>query len=100
MSAVDTPEVRAALAASGKPKRDYVKDHARRTLRRLGLSKVEAKQFVKNYDCQDPSLSEFSRGLPKDYKNLTEAVYRGFLWDESPQGHAYWFAIAERVRGA
>lgn len=79
--------------------RDYVADHARRTLRRAGLSKEEARKFVEN--CKksprcDPEydLSRYSRQLPSG--SLSLCVLCAFDWSWTPEGHEYWEGIYNR----
>lgn len=73
-------------------KRDYVADHARRTLRKAGLSKQDAALFVKNLQEQNPTaVSLYSRNVPASF---CAGALDGFLWSDSPQGHGYW---AERL---
>ena len=78
--------------------RDYVADHARRTLRKAGLSKEEARQVVENWGSSVP-LSSFSRKVPAVFSDVGPAqfLWAGFTWDQTPQGHEYWFKIAKRI---
>lgn len=75
-----------------KPPRDYVADHARRTLRKAGLSKKDAHRVVeeiaksKNFD-----LSRFSRTLPYSVSCIIES---GFAWFTTPEGGQYWAYLA------
>jgi len=75
-----------------KPKRDYVADHARRTLRKAGLTKEEAAAFVRNNKEYD--LSTFSRALPESAEDV---LLKAFAWHESPEGLAYWNALRRRL---
>lgn len=86
--------------------RDYVADHARRTLRKAGLTAEQAAKFVKN--CQTlqvywPSpetpvkdgkvdLSKLSRELPAGVAPA-RLVADAFRWNESPEGNAYWVEV-------
>ena len=79
-------------------KRDYVADHARRSLRKLGLTKQEAAAFVRNVqECgRMPryitfSLSQLSR------KAERVDLLHGFYWAESKEGYQYWSAIDDRL---
>lgn len=87
-----------------KPKRDYVADHARRTLRKAGLTKEQAKNFVgavgewptgSKLDAVSTEnrldlskLSRSTRGL-----KLSDIVGYGIAWWASPQGFDYWSAL-------
>lgn len=86
------------VTRNGKPKRNYVRDHARRTLRAAGLTDAEARKFVVNYRGPYP-LSAFSRKLPGD-KTLVQHLYEGFVWDLSPEGFGYWSNIVDRLNRA
>lgn len=79
-------------------KRDYVADHARRSLRKLGLTKQEAAAFVRNVQEHGRvsghstfSLSQLSR------KAERIDLLRGFYWGESKEGYPYWAAIYDRL---
>lgn len=74
-------------------KRDYVADHARRTLRKAGLSKEEAAAVVRNWASQDHTLSQLSRSLPAA---LSSIIISAFSWGGSPEGFDYWNAIFVR----
>lgn len=78
---------------SAKPKRDYVSDHMRRTLRKAGLTKEEAAKFTANTPAE--KRSAFSRKLPKWPMIST----RSFSWDDSPEGFEYWYDICRRTNG-
>lgn len=96
--------VLAAAYAAGplavpKPKRDYVKDHARRTLRKAGLTEEQAAKFVKNYEAEkDLPLSELSRKIPRGL-SLVEMLYRSFVWDGTPEGFGYWNSVVTSLGG-
>lgn len=79
-------------------KRDYVADHARRSLRKLGLTKQEAAAFVRNVQergrvdgHRNFSLSQLSR------KAERIDLLHGFYWGESKEGYPYWSAIYDRL---
>ena len=81
-----------------KPQRDYVADHARRSLRKLGLTKQEAAAFVRNVqECSRVSghstfsLSQLSR------KAERIDLLHGFYWGESKEGYPYWAEIYDRL---
>lgn len=76
-----------------KPKRDYVADHARRTLRKAGLSKDEARRAVANWDSGNYPLSSLSRKLPEP---LSTVLLGAFVWGVSPEGLRYWAEIHSR----
>lgn len=80
------------------PKRDYVADHARRTLRAAGLSKDEAAKFVANMVAQPAACkvrpSALSRKLPYA---LHEFIRSAFLWSQTPEGFAYWDALSQKL---
>lgn len=89
------------VARPAKAKRDYVKDHARRTLRAAGLTDGEARAFVANYTGsveRELPLSKFSRKLPREL-SLVDVLYRSFVWDGTPQGFAYWSSVVTRLGG-
>jgi len=73
-----------------KAKRDYVADHARRTLRSLGLAADEAKNVVLAIQSNDsaafqpPKLSAMSRGLPPGV-NLHKVLGDSYAWFSSSQ---------------
>ena len=78
--------------------RDYVADHARRSLRKLGLTKQEAAAFVRNVQERGRvsghstfSLSQLSR------KAERIDLLHGFYWGESKEGYPYWSAIYDRL---
>lgn len=83
-------------------KRDYVADHARRTLRKAGLTAKQAKEFVQNVQTQKHSedvgdegnLSKYSRALPGGLRNC---LAWAFTWGITPQGHDYWQAIHNNI---
>ncbi len=78
-----------------KVKRDYVADHARRTLRAAGLPKDVAAKAVANIaKSGNYNLSEFSRKLPHAASTILGC---GFNWRDSPEGQEYW-AMAERAQ--
>lgn len=76
-----------------KPKRDYVADHARRTLRKAGLSAEEARRAVANWNGTTHPLSSLSRKLPAP---LSMVLLGAFTWSESPEGVRYWVEIHSR----
>jgi hypothetical protein len=77
-----------------KAPRDYVADHARRTLRKAGLSKEEAAAVVRNWDRTGKyKLSQLSRKLPI---RLSKVIAVAFTWDGSPEGSGYWRDIWDR----
>lgn len=80
-----------------KAKRDYVADHARRTLRAAGLSKTEAANFVSALaeagQTWDVKLSQLSRKLPD---RLSVVIRGAFSWADSVQGDDYWDNIVRR----
>lgn len=78
--------------------RDYVADHARRSLRKLGLTKQEAAAFVRNVQelgrvsgQSTFSLSQMSR------KAERIDLLHGFYWGLSKEGYPYWEAIYDRL---
>lgn len=83
--------------------RDYVADHARRSLRKLGLTKQEAAAFVRNCQTMPPDshtdaserydLSHMSRQASPD------DIECGFTWSDSPEGHEFWSGVFGRVYG-
>lgn len=94
-----------------KPKRDYVADHARRTLRKFGLTKEEAAAFVaevqknggnnhswETYERMRFSLSDLSRNVPAALGN--EVVDRAFSWGGSSKGYDYWYSVNNRLKRA
>ena len=88
-------------------KRDYVADHARRTLRRAGLTTEQARQFVRNCKRQALNarvysatgfmwrcdLSEYSRKLP--YTSVSRTIDSAFLWEGSQEGWQYWCDLSD-----
>lgn len=91
-------EIKTAVSDQPKVKRDYVADHARRTLRAAGLSKDEAAKFVANMLAQPEACavrpSAISRKLPKPLKDF---IYYAFLWDTSNEGFNYWNDISVKL---
>ncbi len=72
-------------------KRDYVADHARRTLRKAGLSAHDARRVVQEIQKSATyDLSTFSRRLPAA---LSEIVFSGFTWEDTVEGEEYWDAV-------
>jgi hypothetical protein len=67
-----------------KPRRDYVADHARRTLRRLGMTAEQAKKFVERMPAE--KRSGLSRTLPERWYYLQDS----FRFSSSPEGFDYW----------
>lgn len=83
--------------------RDYVADHARRTLRRAGFSKEAAKAFVKAHSdfarygsavgvtsANALDLSTLSRKLPKPG---SEMLMTHLWWSHFAEGSDYWTKI-------
>lgn len=95
-------ELELCPAEKPKVKRDYVADHARRTLRKAGLTALQAKQFVQNVLAYNPEqtakygpsaqLSKYSRNLPD---TLARCIDDAFRWIDTPQGREYWDNIYE-----
>lgn len=96
-----------------KVRRDYVADHARRTLRAAGLTKEEAADavntIVKNGRLLNTtyiqSLSDISRKLPHPgYGSLQTALERfirtTFSWSASRLGWDYWNDRADAIHAA
>lgn len=85
-----------------KPKRDYVKDHARRTLRKAGLTDEQARKAVDNAaKCGGRvQLSAISRELPKDRSPASQWIQGAFLWDGSPEGFGYWDRLRDSLVAA
>lgn len=94
-----------------KPKRDYVADHARRTLRKFGLTKEEAAAFVAEVQKHGGnnhswakrelvrfSLSDLSRNVPAALGN--EVVAHAFSWGGSSKGYDYWDSVNNRLQRA
>lgn len=88
-------------------KRNYVADHARRTLRRAGVPRKLAAQLVANL--VDPKVSKFSGStVPESLRgadgainlskmsrglcgaSLIDVVARTFSWAHSHEGYCYW----------
>lgn len=74
-----------------KPRRDYVADHMRRTLRAAGLTKDEASRFTKNTPRE--RRSAFSRNIPDGGWRPAGSFY----WGESPEGYKFWYEVYARV---
>lgn len=81
----------AVAQKAAKPKRDYVADHMRRTLRKAGLTALEAKQFTENTPAE--KRHAFSRKLPR-YPMQSN---KSFEWATSPEGWNYWRALGMRL---
>ena len=80
-----------------KAKRNYVADHARRTLRAAGLSKKDAKRVVEEIAKTEGltfDLSTFSRKLPC---HVGEVLFQGFIWADTPEGFGYWEALTREL---
>lgn len=75
------------------PKRDYVADHARRTLRKAGLSAEEARKVVQYWGHPECSLSALSRNLPAP---LSALLVEAFTWKDTAEGSHYWSSIQKR----
>lgn len=74
-----------------KAKRNYVADHARRTLRAAGLSKKDARRVVEEIAKHDTfDLSKFSRNLPE---SASVILCTGFMWEYTPEGVKYWAEV-------
>jgi hypothetical protein len=94
------------LAPKAKPKRDYVADHARRSLRTAGLTPEQAAKFVENAKKLKPygAVPDHVIGTNKvtghiDLSGLSRMTQPGrvadvlgyaFSWGASPEGTAYW----------
>lgn len=76
-----------------KAPRDYVADHARRTLRKAGLSREEAAALVRNWAHETVQLSQLSRKLPD---TLSAIILGAFVWDTSTEGFECWSNICYR----
>ncbi len=66
-------------------------DHARRTLRKAGLTAHDARRVVQEIQKSGSyDLSTFSRRLPAA---LSEILFSGFTWKGTKEGAHYWDAI-------
>lgn len=78
--------------------RDYVADHARRTLRAAGLSAKDARRIVQEIrHSKWMDLSTFSRKLPVPLSNV---ITGGFPWAGTSEGIEYWATVAHRAHTA
>jgi hypothetical protein len=82
-----------SLTPHPKPRRDYVADHARRTLRRYGMTAEQAAKFVANLPPE--RRSAYSRDLPEDW-----SMTASFIWNDSPEGFDYWWDACQPIRVA
>lgn len=67
-----------------KTKRNYVEDHARRTLRKAGLTPEQAANVVRAIKAaprHEIKLNELSRKIPKSFEgSLGKLLGTGFWW--------------------
>ena len=67
-------------------------DKLRALFQRAGMSAAESNAAVRNTDGW-----AMCSGLAED--NAARALARAFVWEYSPEGHAYWAGVHARLGG-
>lgn len=103
LSLRDTPKAEERRGQpKAKPARDYVADHARRTLRKLGLAKDEAYNVVAALQLKGSADSSFDEG-PRladgrfDISKLSRGLPEGMTLGQVLGRTFYWYASAKTL---